>query len=390
MANLRAAAVACLVTLAACDSAQPAPFTFPDACDAHAAPDAACYAERRVPDSAEVALALRVAGRWMDVHPAESLAWNWPEGVLLYALGELERVTGDARVHAYLRAYLDHHQAAGISFTWSDSCPPVLAAIDLYAETGEARDAQVAHDFIAYVREFAHYTEPGGISHFGVLQLESMWLDSLFMVGMGLARWAEVGGDARALDELGEQLRIFADVLQNPDGLYTHAWGWPEASDPAVRWARGNAWVTVAAVDYLRLRTLDHADDAAVRADLAAQIAAVLATQDAATGLWHTVLDRGDATYLETSASGLFAYALARGYRYGVFGDEVLPAMHAAVAGVRARLVDDEEGRPVVTGSSGPTIVGTFDDYAEVAQEDDLPYGVAAVILALVESSGLP
>jgi unsaturated rhamnogalacturonyl hydrolase len=79
---------------------------------------------------------------------------------------------------------------------------------------------------------------------------------------------------------------------------------------------------------------------------------------------------------------------LARGYRYGFLGEEVLPVIDAAMAGVESKIVDEGDG-PIVTGTSGPTTVGSFDDYASVELVDDLHYGVGAVLMALVETSGL-
>jgi unsaturated rhamnogalacturonyl hydrolase len=67
----------------------------------------------------------------------------------------------------------------------------------------------------------------------------------------------------------------------------------------------------------------------------------------------------------------------------------VVPAIDKAMQGVRSMVVQDAEGRPMVTGVSGPTTVGQFKDYAAVELGDDISYGVGAVILALIETSKL-
>ena len=51
---------------------------------------------------------------------------------------------------------------------------------------------------------------------------------------------------------------------------------------------------------------------------------------------------------------------------------------------------EDDQGRPVVTGVSSPTTVGTFEYYAELSTTDDISYGLGTVIMALIETSGLP
>jgi unsaturated rhamnogalacturonyl hydrolase len=100
-------------------------------------------------------------------------------------------------------------------------------------------------------------------------------------------------------------------------------------------------------------------------------------------------MNRPGESYLETSAAALFAYGMARGYRYGFVDASVLPSIEAAMRGVTARIVVDPEGVPTVTGVSGPTSVGTFDYYATLATRDDVAYGIGAVLLALTETSGL-
>jgi unsaturated rhamnogalacturonyl hydrolase len=100
-------------------------------------------------------------------------------------------------------------------------------------------------------------------------------------------------------------------------------------------------------------------------------------------------MNRPGEIYLETSASALFSYGIARAYRYGLVGEEELDAARRALDGIRAAIVEDDQGRPVVTGISGPTDVGTYESYAEVPLQEDISYGVGATILALVEMSGL-
>ena len=105
--------------------------------------------------------------------------------------------------------------------------------------------------------------------------------------------------------------------------------------------------------------------------------------------MWWTVMNRPGETYLETSATALFAYGMARAYRYDLLGETELEAAKRAVDAVRSMVKYDDQNRPYVTGISGVTNVSTFEQYAAVPLEDDLNYGVGAVILALIETSGL-
>ncbi|NOZ01270.1 MAG: glycosyl hydrolase, partial [Deltaproteobacteria bacterium] len=185
------------------------------------------------------------------------------------------------------------------------------------------------------------------------------------------------------------QFAIFTNLLQDPSGFYRHAYNWPDQKD-GVFWGRGNGWVAAAGYEYLRVRRNRGETDIDAKQAAGRLIDAALASQDLASGMWWTVLNRPGETYLETSATALFASAMARGYRYGYLNDGVLGAVYAAVEGIKTRIITDDEGRPVITDISGPTGPGSFKGYAAVKIVEDAPYGIGAVIMALVESSGLP
>ncbi|WP_437969027.1 glycoside hydrolase family 88 protein [Sorangium sp. So ce260] len=345
------------------------------------------FALERAPGSESIALARAVADRWIAEHPAESLSWDWGEGTVMLSLVELYRVTQHAPYRDYYRRYIDRHIEYGYEITTSDRCPPATAALALHEESCAAPYGKIVDDALRYLYEEARRTEQGGINHLGVSPLfePTLWVDSLFMFGNVLIR----AGDPRALDEFSNQFNIFASLLQDEPGLFRHAYNWATPQDPDVYWARGNAWVTAAGYDYLRARAARGERDEAVAASLDRQVAAVLAAQDPETGLWWTIMNRPGEIYLETSATALFAVGLARGLRHGFLDASVRPAIDSAMAGVRSRIEEDASGRPVVTGISGPTTVGRLDDYAEVELGDDISYGVGAVVLALVETSGL-
>jgi unsaturated rhamnogalacturonyl hydrolase len=101
-------------------------------------------------------------------------------------------------------------------------------------------------------------------------------------------------------------------------------------------------------------------------------------------------MDHPGEIYLETSAAALFGLGMARGYRYGHLPADVLETVGRALSGVRARIAQDGQDRPYVTGISGPTTAGSFASYAGVPLVDDRHFGVGAVLLFLVEASGLP
>lgn len=360
-----------------------------DYCDP-AVPSAECYRDRRDPDSTQVAAAEAVALRYIENHPAEEELWDWKSGVLMFALTELNRVTeNEALLEAlpkYYRAWLDHHIEVGYDLYWSDSCPPGITAVALLSEKSTDEYQQVVDDILEYLDETAPRTEEGGISHNGTFGTRpSMWLDSLFMFGMVLNRYGELA-DPERLEMMSEQIQIFADALQDDSGFMRHAENWL-GYDDAVYWARGNGWVVASLADYLRITVEQGPRDPEVEEIFRKQVGAILGAQDES-GLWPTVMSHPDedANYLETSASALFAYGIARAWRYGLLSDDDRKLAQKAVA----RIVESAIADDVITGVSMFTDPWSLEQYLHVPVQDDLNYGVGAVILALIETSGLP
>jgi unsaturated rhamnogalacturonyl hydrolase len=343
------------------------------------------------PTGATVALARRIADAALERAHAEAVGWDWGEAVLMLGVWEVYRATGEPRYRRYVQAWMDHHIEAGYEIWSSDSCAPAALATALWVETGDPRYRAVVEDALSYLDHDALRTPEGGLNHLGTQGLlgVSLWADSLFMFGNVLTGWGEASGEAARLDQYAEQFGIFARLMQDPSGWFVHAVYTEFPQDPGVFWARANAWIVAAAYDHLRARRARGERLPELEASAKRLVDAALAAQDPASGLWWTVPNRPGETYLETSASALFAFGMARGVRAGYLGAEVLPAVARAMDGVRAQIRVGEDGQPVIAGISGPTNVGTFEYYAGVKVGDDISYGVGAVLLALVETAGL-
>ncbi len=407
--KLVSAAAAAMLLLTGCDSASsinsppardsggvdslPAEPVFDD-CGDGLPPDEACFARTRAPESQEVAMARAIADRQIARRPPESLRWDWGEAVMLLGVYQLARITGEERYLDYPRAWLDHHIESGYTIRTSDTCAPAALAALMYSETGDERYSAVVDDAFYYLNEESLRTPEGGLNHLGIMDIfgVSLWVDSLFMFGNVMHTWAEITGDPAPLDDFVEQYEIFAEALQTPSGFFMHATEsefFPQ--DDNVYWGRGNGWVVAAAYDHLRIRHIRGEEPPPrLRASLELLVSAAINTQDLESGLWWTVLNRPGESYLETSTAALFAFGLARGFRYGLLGDEVLPVIRRAVVGLRERIEYEDEGHARVTGISDPTNVGDFEYYRSVHQNDCRTYGVGAVLLALTEVSGLP
>jgi hypothetical protein len=148
-------------------------------------------------------------------------------------------------------------------------------------------------------------------------------------------------------------------------------------------WARGNAWVFVMLVELLT--TLP--EESPLRQEFLphfTKMAETLASLQADSGLWHTVL-YDPAAYQETSASALFAYGLHKGMRLGLLEPDYMDVVRRAMSGVESRLYKGCRGGVIVSGTSHGTDPGEWEQYANITVGDQVPYGVGAVLLAAVE-----
>lgn len=366
-----------------------------DYCEPDTPPDETCYAEKRNPDSDFIKLAKAIADKQIAAHQAKDVIWDWGEAVMMIGIKELYRVTGEEKYFNYYKDWIDFHLTEGFFFDReigsSDTCAPSALAINLYKKTDDEKYSDLLDTAIYYLDNVALRTEEGGLNHLGAWDMlgVTLWVDSLFMFGNVMTGWGELSDNKELLDEFAEQHSIFTDLLQEENGLYKHAYNYAIEQDDNVYWGRGNGWVTVATADHLRARLARGENLPEMQAVMNKHFDAIIPLQDEQTGLWWTIMNRPGETYLETSCAALFAYGMARAWRYGLTDDSVLPVIEKAMQGVNSKIVLDENNVPTVTGTSGPTTVGDFELYKGISQVDDISFGLGAAMLSLIETSGL-
>ena len=241
---------------------------------------------------------------------------------------------------------------------------------------------------------------------------DQMWLDGLYMAGPFYAEYATRFGEPAALDDAARQLLVVGrHTYDARTGLFRHAWDaahrqtWadPQTGMSPAPWGRSEGWYAMALVDVLDQLPATHPDVDAV-AGLLRQVAdGLVRWQDPASGLWWQVLDQGArrGNYLESSASSMFVYALARGVNRGYLPRTFAAAAEKGYAGLVRDLVKiDAAGRVNLTqtcavGGLGYTTAagrprdGTFEYYvSEPVVANDLK-GVGSFILAGLEMEQL-
>ena len=181
---------------------------------------------------------------------------------------------------------------------------------------------------------------------------DTLWLDDMFMGVPTIALMGKHTGNARYYDDAVKQVLQFSKRMFNPKlGIYMHGYVEGMRDHPEMHWARANGWAIMAMVEVLEVLPKNHKGYQAVAEQLRAHARGLASFQDK-DGLWHQLIDRPD-SYLETSASAIYTYALARAVNRGyldkeMYGPMINLAWNAVAGKVNAK--GEIEGICVGTG----------------------------------------
>jgi len=183
-------------------------------------------------------------------------------------------------------------------------------------------------------------------------QPNTLWLDDMFMGVPAIAQMGKFTGDNKYYDEATKQVLSFAKKMFNHEkGVYMHGWVEGMSEHPEFRWARANGWAFMTEVELLGVLPENHPQRPQIL-QLLREHAKGLASYQAGSGFWHQLLDRED-SYLETSATAIYAYAYARAINRGwidakAYAPMTLLAWNAVSTKVNAK--GQVEGTCVGTG----------------------------------------
>jgi unsaturated rhamnogalacturonyl hydrolase len=352
-------------------------------------------------------------------HPG---SWGYEVGVLLDGVAAEAAVKPQPEDAAYLKAAVDRFLAPDGAIRMDGPDKPVRAypanehTLDdiemgrtillLYRQTRDERYAKAAK-FLREQLAGQPRTTSGGFWHKQIYP-NQMWLDGAYMAEPFLAEYGRTFNQPKDFDEVTRQLLLMDAHMRDPQtGLLRHGWDesrqmpWADKTtglSPEV-WARADGWYAMALIDVLEILPANHPQRPALLDALKRLMAAVVKYQDPATGLWWEVMDKGGqpGNYLETSASCMFVYALARGTAL-----HYLPAANAANArsgwaGIQSHFIRQSPDGPVLTGTVSvgglggkPYRSGDYAYYLKEKVQDDDPKGIGSYLKAGAAMQQLP
>ena len=164
-----------------------------------------------------------------------------------------------------------------------------------------------------------------------------------------------------------------------------HAWADKNTGSSPEFWGRAMGWVPIALLgemdfmDGQRRETL-----ARITRDL---LNALIPYQDAETGLWYQVVDKGGqpGNWLETSCSCLYTAGIFKAVRLGVLPQSALATAEKALRGVIGRLTYDG-GDLLIHDICEGTWLGDYDFYCNRERRTNDLHGVGAFLLMCAEA----
>ncbi len=302
------------------------------------------------------------------VEPGAFRVTSYEWGVVYSGMLLAAETTGDpafkdyvARRLALVAALADHYRAhpvpngplrSVLEPQALDDAGSLCAAMIKASRAGVAADLRPMIDnFIGFIGT-KELRLPDGTLARNRPQPNTLWLDDLYMSVPALAQMGKLTGERRYYDDAVKQVLQFSRRMFNRDlGLFMHGWVEGMEVHPEFRWARANGWALMTLVELLDVLPEDHPDRAAVVDLLRAHVRG-LAARQSGTGFWHQLLDRDD-SYLETSATAIYAYAMARAIGRGwidplAYGPAAVLAWNAVTTKVNAQ--GQVEGTCVGTG----------------------------------------
>ena len=336
---------------------------------------------------------IRSAG--LDRHDGQLNDWDYPMGVVLAAMLLVTEVTGDASYQEYtlknfdfIFDHLDYFRKQASEFSAPprayrrmldmrelDDCGAIGAAlVKAYAKKQDPR-YRATIDVVANHISHKQMRLPDGTLARSRPQPVSLWIDDMYMSVPFLAQMGRLTGDRAYFDDGARQVVQMSERLQDKaTGLYDHSWFQNTPYDPKFYWGRGAGWALMATAELLSVLAEDHPERARVLDVFRRAVQGVAAVQGGA-GMWHQLLDKTD-SYLETSASAMFTFAVACGVNRGWLPPTYAPVAQAGWQAIATRVRPDGRIEGICVGTTAaydavyyynrPTELGAMQGYGPV------------------------
>jgi unsaturated rhamnogalacturonyl hydrolase len=312
--------------------------------------------------------------------------WEWTHGIGLYGLLKYYELTRNQTARSIIDDWFRDRFAEGTPTKNINTMAPFLTLACRYEQQGNIEWRPYLEEWAEWVMHTMPRTQSGGFQHivYNKMNPQQMWDDTLMMTALPLAKIGLVLDRPEYVEEAKFQFLTHIQYLMDTrSGLWFHGWTFEGNHNFAnALWARGNSWATIAIPEFIDMLGLKEGD--AVRRHLLStlhrQAEALRETQDAETGMWHTLLEHPD-SYVEASATAGFAFGLLKAVRLRYLDSSYAPVAERAVEAVISNISKEGE---LLNVSFGTPMGHDLDFYRNIPRTS-MPYGQAMAMLCLSE-----
>jgi rhamnogalacturonyl hydrolase YesR len=291
---------------------------------------------------------------YAEASPGFSSEWSYTHGVVLSAFDYIDDVTGDEnffanniKFYGFVLEHLPYFQENAekidsekignwgriLNFHALDDCGSIGAAmIKTYLKDKNDAYLEMINRVADHISNNQFRLDDGTLAR-NRPQYQSIWADDLYMSVPFLANMGLLTGDDTYYDDAVRQILQMADRLYIPQKeLFDHGWNVTSGEyDPRFYWGRANGWTLMAMAELLEILPENYEGRDKILHLYRSMIRTLAGLQNG-TGFWHNMLDKTD-TYLETSCTAMFTFAVAKGINEGwinhVYGPVALTGWNA-------------------------------------------------------------
>lgn len=279
-----------------------------------------------------------LSNKWTTGTATNFGRWDYPLGVTMYGLMRtaqtlnradlldyaMEHIRSCTDMYDYALWDLDEYGFPSVNhqlvlMRMLDNCGSFGSAmLEAHLQQGDDQFPRIAANIADFMLQRLERRGDGAFFRLseGEYFDNTMWADDLYMSGPFLTRYSVISGKREAMDEAARQFLLYRRYLfMEDERIMSHVYDFKYGQATRVPWGRGNGWVLFSLTELLEHLPELHPDRESLLDFFRAMCAGVAELQ-CESGLWRQVLNESEA-YEEASCTAMFAYAFARGIRFG-------------------------------------------------------------------------
>lgn len=248
--------------------------------------------------------------------------WAWGQGVCIYAIESAYDKTKNPKYIAYIKDWVYGRLKEAEPVMSVNTTSAANGILALYQHMGDKIYLPLCEKFAVYLMSECPRCDRGILEHATNFP-NQVWVDTVFMAGIFLARYGSITGQKMYKNEALRQLILHYDMLCDAEtGLLYHGYYCDNRTHHGALWGRGNGWFSVAAAEVLALTD----DTDLLRKELEKRFRAhllALISYQRADGSFGTIIN-DPASYSETTGTSGIAFGICCAVKSGILEKKFL------------------------------------------------------------------